>query len=115
MTTPTFKLFKNTNAANKCEYVGSLMFPAGHPDFPKGRVFVLEANVAEHDKGGGVKGKHFVGTVYGGQALVKDEAVKSMLKGAKVSGDRSAIPQDLLAQIEEFPFDDSAELAKAAP
>jgi hypothetical protein len=117
MTLPRFKLFKNANRATPGEYVGSLAFPAGHPAFPKGRVFILGANVAEHDKadGTGAKGKHFEGTLTGGQDLIRDEKVKSMLKGATVTGDPSAIPQDLLAQVELHPFDDSAELAKAAP
>ncbi len=112
-TVPKFKLFKNTNPANRCAYIGSLLFPVGHPAFPKGRVFVLECDVAEHDKGDGTgaKGKHFEGIVSGsGQELLKPEG-KALLKGATFSGDPSAIPQDLLAQIEQFPFDDTAELA----
>lgn len=113
-TTPRLKLFKNTNPANQCAYIGSLLFPVGHPAFPKGRVFPIECEVVEHDDGAGKKGKHFEGTIPGaGQELAKPE-VKALLKGARFEGDPSAIPQDLLAQIEKYPFDDSAAFAKDA-
>jgi hypothetical protein len=92
---PPFKLFRNTSPSSRCEYSGTIVTP-------EGRVYAIEANVVEHDKGDGTQGKHFEGKLFGGQDLVR-----KMLKGAKVEGD---LPPDMLTLLEEFPFDDSDQL-----
>ena len=40
---PTFRLFRSTSPANRCQYVGTLVTPDG-------RVWSLEANVSECDR-----------------------------------------------------------------
>lgn len=90
-----FRLYRNTHPANRADYLGHMMTP-------EGSVYSIEANVVEYDRPDGTKGKFFEGTVFGGQDLVR-----KMLKGAKAEGD---LPPDLLTQLEEFPFDDSADL-----
>ena len=91
MSTPQFTLFKSTSSANRCEYVGSLVTPDG-------KVYVIEANVVEHDRGDGTKGKHFEGKLFRGQDIVR-----SMLRGAKVDG---KLPPDLVSLMEEPAFND---------
>lgn len=88
---PTFTLFKSTSSANRCEYIGSVTTPDG-------RVWAIEANVSEHDRGDGSKGKHFEGQVFGGGYLARQ-----MLRDAKVDG---VIPDDLLKPLEDEPYDD---------
>jgi hypothetical protein len=90
-----FRLYKNTNATNRAEYLG-------HVTTPEGRVYHLEACVVEYDRADGTKGKFFEGKVFGGHDLVK-----KMLKGAKVEGQ---LPEDMLKVLEELPFDDSEQL-----
>ena len=88
-----FRLFKSTSSANRCEYVGSVVID--------GRIYAIEANVREHDRGDGTMGKHFEGQVFGGQRLVKQ-----MLRGAQIDG---KLPEDLVTLMEGTPFDDSLE------
>jgi len=80
MAKPTFKLFKSTSSANRCQYVGSVVTPAGE-------ILALEADVVEHDRGDGTKGKHFEGQVFPAGHLARQ-----MLRSAKVDGD----PKDLV-------------------
>ena len=87
---PSFVLFRSTTSANRCEYIGSLVID--------GRCYAIEADVAEHDKGDGTKGKHFAGRILGGQ-----EVIRSLLRGAKAQGN---VPPDLVTLMEAMPFDD---------
>ncbi|HWZ91987.1 MAG TPA: hypothetical protein VNW92_24150 [Polyangiaceae bacterium] len=88
---PTFSLFRSTSSSNRSQYVGSVVTP-------EGRVYAIEANVIEHERPDGTKGKHFAGEVFGGQGLVK-----SMLRGAKIDGQ---LPADLVTMMEDAPFND---------
>jgi hypothetical protein len=110
---PTFTLYRYPNIANQKagigEYVGALVVPGISSGAD--RVYSIEANVSEYDKPDGTKGRYFHGTVTGGQ-----DVMRSMLRGAK--GER-APPADLLALLEDVPFDDpipnfAAEAAGAA-
>jgi len=90
----TFTLFKSTSPANRDGYVG-------HVITPDGTLYAIAANVSEHDRPDGTKGKHFEGLCYGGQRIVRE-----MLRGAKVDGE---LPPDLVALMEGTPYDDSLE------
>lgn len=94
---PAFTLFKSTSKANRAEYIGHVLLPDG-------RFYAIEANVSEHDRGDGTKGKHLEGQVFGGQHLVRE-----MLRTAKVDG---TLPPDLVTLMEGTPFDDSLEAVK---
>lgn len=90
MTAPSFTLFKSTSPANRAEYLGHVLLPDG-------RIFAIEANVSEHDRPDGTKGKHFEGRLFpAGEA-------QRLLRGAKVDGE---IPADLVTMMEGAPFDD---------
>ena len=77
----SFRLFKSTSPANRCQYVGSVTLPDG-------TLLALEAHVVEHDRGDGTKGKHFEGQIFPAGHLTKQ-----MLRSAKVDGD----PNDLVS------------------
>lgn len=89
MSSSTFRLFRSTSPANRCQYVGTLITPDG-------RVWSLEANVSECDRApGGPSGsaaagklKYFDGTVHGGI-----DVVRHLLRSARVEG---TIPPDLI-------------------
>jgi hypothetical protein len=78
---PTFRLFRSTSSANRCEYVGTVTTPDG-------QIYAIEANVSEHDKPDGTKGKHFEGHVFPSGHLTRQ-----MLRSAKVDGQT---PDDLI-------------------
>ena len=97
MAKPTFKLFKSTSPANRCQYVGSVTLPDG-------TLLALEANVVEHDRGDGTKGKHFEGQVFPAGRLTLQ-----MLRSAKVDGD----PNDLVTLMQAIDPDLNDKLPEA--
>ncbi len=93
---PKFKLFRSSSPANRCEYVGSVTLATGE-------ILALEANVVEHDRSDGTKGKHFEGQVFPAGHLTRQ-----MLRSAKVDG---VLPDDLVAMMQSDeaarPFNDT--------
>lgn len=95
MTQPTFKLHKTTHpTADGSTYIG-------HVILADGTALTIEAKVVDHHYPPAPPGKHFEGTCY-----PLHLAARRMLKGAKVEGDRAALPQQLLDLLEPYPFDD---------
>lgn len=96
--TTAFVLCRSTSKSNRCAYLGHVVLA--------GKLYAIEADVVEYDVGDGTKAKRFEGQVFGGQDLVRN-----MLKGAKVSGERSAIPKEMLDLVEQAEeLDDSDKL-----
>lgn len=90
----TFKLFKSTSPNQSAPYVGSVLIG--------GKWYAIEAWVIDNEPG---PGKHFEGTVSGGQALARQ-----MVRSAKEQA-----PDDLLKALEDRPFDDMDKLREALP
>lgn len=99
MSAPQFKLFRAEHPTPNCDYVGTLVTP-------EGRVYLIEARVAEHTAADGSKRKHFEGEVF-----TAASAPKSLLRGAKLEGSRAAVPQQVLGLLDPLPFND--EIPKA--
>lgn len=92
-------LFKSTAIRPRAgaEYIGSFTTPCG-------RAWFIEATLAEHTDVHGQARNHFALSVFEAKG---PDAAREVLRGATITGDRSAIPQGVLDLVEPLPFNDS--------
>lgn len=91
-------LFKSTATVIRkgAEYVGSFTTPDG-------RAWFIEATLAEHTDLHGQARNHFQLALFEAKG---PNAARELLRGATITGDRTAIPQAVLDLAEPLPFND---------